>query len=135
MIRTGWTIPIRQLIPVPALITLAVTAFRFLGELKQWSPNWFNHQMGWSIVAILWLAPIFGIYFGLKLSAFGWQPASLWRAIGLGLFGALIWLFLPSLLPFNFVFPSRLLYEWSIVVLAAAVTLPGWPALFKTLMA
>lgn len=135
MARTTSAVTIRQLILTPALITLAVTTFRFLGELERWSPNWFNHQMGWSVVAILWLVPVFGIYFGLKLAALGPQPASSLRALGLAVLGALIVLFLPGILPFSFGFPTRLLYEWSIVVLAALVTLPGWPALFKTLLA
>ncbi len=134
MARTDSAIPNRQIILFPALITLAVTVFRFLGELEHWSPNWFNHQMGWSIVAILWLAPIFGVYFALRLSALGWPPTSAWRAIGLAVLGAAVVLFLPGLLPFNFAFPNRLLYGWSIVVLAALIMLPGWPALFKTLL-
>lgn len=134
MTYTGSGVPVRQLILFPALITLAVTTFRFLGELRQWSPTWFNHQMGWSVVAILWLAPIFGIYFALKLSASGQQPASVWGALGLAVLGALVYL-LPGFLPFNFAFPTRLLYAWSFVVVAAVVTSPGWPALFKTLLA
>jgi len=135
MAQTDSGLSIRQLILIPALISLSVTIFRFVGEVKQWSPNWFNHQMGLSVVAILWLSPLFGIYFALKLSAHGQQSASAWPAIALAVLGALIAPFLPGFLPFKFAFPSRLLYGWSIVVLAAAVTLPGWPALFKTLLA
>jgi hypothetical protein len=56
-------------------------------------------------------------------------------SIGLAVLGALIVLFLPGILPFNFPFPTRLLYIWSILVLAALATLPGWPALFKTMLA
>jgi hypothetical protein len=91
--------------------------------------------MGLSLVAILWLAPLFGIYFALKLSAHGQHPASAWGAIALAVLAALVILFLPGLLPFKFGFPGRLLYEWSIVVLAAIVTLPAWPALCRTLLA
>jgi len=135
MTRTGSGLPIGQLILVPALITLAVTVLRFVGEIKRWSPNWFNHQMGLSLVAILWLAPFFGVYFALRLRSRGQQPVSVWGAIGLAVLAVLIVLFLPGLLPFKFVFPGRLLYGWSIIVLAAAVTLPGWPALFQTMLA
>ena len=135
MTQTGSSLPIGQLILVPALITLGVTVFRFVGEIKQWSPHWFNHQMGLSVVAIVWLAPLFGVYFALRLRSRGQQPASVWGAIGLAVLAALIVLFLPGLLPFRFVFPGRLLYVWSLLVLAAAVTLPGWPALFRTMLA
>ena len=65
----------------------------------------------------------------------GQQPSSVWGAIGLAVLAALIVLFLPGLLPFRFVFPGRLLYGWSFLVLAAVVTLPGWPALFRTMLA
>jgi hypothetical protein len=135
MTRTDSGRSIGQLILVPALITLAVTILRFVGEIKHWSPNWFNHQMGLSVVAIVWLAPFFGVYFALRLRSLAQQPVSAWRALGLAVLAALIVLFLPGLLPFRFVFPGRLLYGWSFLVLAAAVTLPGWPALFKTLLA
>jgi hypothetical protein len=134
MTQTVSGLSIRRLILIPALISLAVTVFRFVGELKQWSPNWFNHQMGLSVVAILWLAPLFGIYFALKLLAHGQQPASALRAIALAVLAASVIFFLPGLLPFKFAFSGRLLYAWSIVVLAAVVMLPGWPALFKTLL-
>jgi hypothetical protein len=135
MTRTDSGLSIGQLILVPALVTLAVTILRFVGEIKQWSPNWFNHQMGLSVVAIVWLAPFFGVYFALMLRALGQQPGSVWGAIGLAVLAALIVLFLPGLLPFRFVFPGRLLYGWSFLVLAAVVTLPGWPALFRTMLA
>jgi hypothetical protein len=135
MTRAGSGLRIGQLIMAPAVITLAVTILRFVGEIKQWSPIWFNHQMGLSVVAIVWLAPVFGVHFALRLRARGQQPVSAWGAIGLAVLAALIVLFLPGLLPFKFAFPGRLVYGWSILVLAAAVTLPGWPALFKTMLA
>lgn len=135
MEETGSGLPIRHLILVPALITLAVTIVRFIGELQQWSANWFNTEMGWSIVAILWLVPIFGVYFALRLSARGQGPPSVWRAIGFAVLGVIIGIFLRGFLPFEFAFPARLLYGWSFIVVAALLTLPGWPALFKTLLA
>lgn len=39
-------IPIKSLIFVPALITLAVTLFRLTGELMNWSPLLFNRTAG-----------------------------------------------------------------------------------------
>ena len=78
MTQTDSGLPTGQLILVPALITLAVTILRFVGEIKQWSPNWFNHQMGLSVVAIVWLAPFFGVYFALRPRALGQQPVSAW---------------------------------------------------------
>jgi len=133
--QTGSGRSIRQLILVPTLITLAVTIFRFIGELQHWSANWFNTEMGWSIIAILWLVPIFGVYFALRLSAQGKGPDSAWRAIGFAFLGVIIGIFLRGFLPFEFAFPGRLLYGWSFIVVAALLSLAGWPALFKTLLA
>ena len=62
-----------RLVRVPALITLGVTLLRLIGELQGWSPALFNREAGGggALVGIAWLAPIFGIYFALRLSQSG----------------------------------------------------------------
>jgi hypothetical protein len=57
-------LPLRSLILVPAIITLAVTLLRLAGELLRWSPTFFNREAGGpgAIVGIVWLVPVFGIY-------------------------------------------------------------------------
>jgi hypothetical protein len=62
-----------RLILVPALITLAVTGLRVIGELQHWSPRLFNPSAGGggALVGIVWLPIIFGPYFALKLSGTG----------------------------------------------------------------
>ncbi len=52
-----------RLILVPAVITLAVTLLRLVGELQQWSSALFNRSAGGggAIVGIVWLVPVFGI--------------------------------------------------------------------------
>jgi len=131
---------ITKLITIPAIITLAVTILRLVGELQHWSTAWFNLEAGgpWSIVGITWLAPIFGIYFAVKLACSGEGPKSTWRAIvfpvlGLAVGVAGIYLYIALRPPFSF--GGRLIYFWALLVLAALVTLPGWPALFRTLLA
>ena len=54
-----------RLILVAAVITLAVTLLRLVGELQQWSSALFNREPGGggAIVGIVWLVPVFGIYF------------------------------------------------------------------------
>ena len=76
-----------RLILVPALITLGVTLLRLVGELQQWSPALFNSEAGGggALVGIVWLVPIFGIYFGVKLARGGEGPGRFGRAIGLTL--------------------------------------------------
>ena len=79
---------IGKLILVPAVITLAVTLLRLVGELQGWSPTLFNRgdkPFSPSLVGIVWLVPVFGAWFGWKLTRAGSGPASLGRAFGLTL--------------------------------------------------
>ncbi len=129
-----------RLIRVPAAISLGVTLLRLVGELAHWSKTFFNPAPGGpgSIVGITWLAPIFGIYFALKLLSKNEGPKSFSKAIGLAVLGLMI-IFVFSLagsvLKIDQSFHGRLLYFWTVLALAALVTAPGWPALFKTLAA
>src|SRR5262245_35982215 len=130
-----------HLILAPAIVSLAVTLLRLVGELQHWSKAFFNTEVGGggAVIGITWLAPIFGIYFAIRLAAAGEGPSSAWRAIGFGVVGGLI--IVGSLPAEKFVLPSppsfqaRLLYIWAMFALAGLVTLPGWPRLWKTLLA
>ena len=129
-----------QLILVPAAITLAVTLVRLVGELRHWSASWFTTDMGPSIVAIVWLAPVFGIYFALRLASRGDGPSSAWRAIAFAALGVAIVMGqgkIASVLRLSTTptFYARLIYVWAVVAAAALATLPGWPALFETMLA
>ena len=81
-----------KLILVPAIITLGITLIRLVGELQNWPSPLFGKAAGGggSIVGITWLAPVFGVYFALKLVRAGRAPASVARAIGMAVLGALI---------------------------------------------
>ena len=85
------------LVTVPAIITLAVTLLRLLGEVQNWSPRFFSRQAGGAgaIVGIVWLVPIFGIYFADARQR-GRRPASLGRAALLPLLAIFPWQFPPS---------------------------------------
>jgi hypothetical protein len=127
-----------KLILAPSLITLAVTILRLVGELQHWSSAWFNRSMGASIIGITWLAPVFGIYFALRLANSDRRPKSFPKAIGYAFLGALVLVvlaFAPSLLGVEHTFYGRLLYGWAIFVAGALVAWRGWPALFTTLLA
>jgi len=131
---------IRQLVLAPALLTLAVTILRLVGELQHWSRTWFNPEAGgpWSIVGITWLAPVFGIYFALKLARVGECPKSIGRAVGLAILAVAVIFglgYAGAALHVEGSFRGRLLYFWSIFVIAALLTFPGWPRLFKTMLA
>ena len=131
---------IRRLILVPGLVTLAVTAARLAGELMHGPRIFFNSDPGglWAIVGIIWLAPIFGIYFAMKLLACAQGPKSYGRALGFALLGVAAvvgFSFAGARLLHPYAFRERLLFAWGVFVLAAILTLPGWPALFRTLLA
>ena len=131
---------IKRLILVPALVTLAVTVVRLVGELMHGPKILFNSAVGGggAIVGIVWLAPIFGIYFALKLAAGGAGPKTLGRAVGLPLLGGVVVIglgYLGSRLIHPNAFQEGLLYSLGVFALAAVITLPGWPALFRTLLA
>jgi hypothetical protein len=77
-------IPVRQWILGPAILTVAITFIRLIGELMNWSPAFFSRAGGGAgaVVGIVWLVPVFGIHFALKLLGIGDRPPGLLRAFG-----------------------------------------------------
>ena len=80
---------IRRLVLVPALIALAVTILRLLGELMGGSSILFNREAGGggALVGIVWLVPVFGVYFGIRLVRSGLGPERAGRVIGFAALG------------------------------------------------
>jgi serine/threonine protein kinase len=64
-------------------------------------------------------------------------PVKTTRALGFALAGLAIFALYHFWLRgiFSFGFPQRLIFTWSVMVVAAALQWLGWPALFKTLLA
>jgi len=130
----------KKLILVPALITLAVTLLRLLGELMHWSPTLFSPAAGGggAIVGIAWLVPVFGVYFALKLAAAGERPAGVGAAIGYAVLGI-------ALVPVAGVGATLLGVDQQSLamlgvfvvasVVGAYVAFRGWPGLGRTLLA
>ena len=126
------TLSIRRLVIVPAVITFAVTLLRLVGELQRWSPRFFSREAGGAgaIIGIVWLVPIFGIYFAFRLNQAGRGPAGRGRAIGFPLAGLAVGVV------FTFVIIKLSLPIVATIVLAnLAMLLPlwiayrGWPEL------
>jgi hypothetical protein len=135
-----------RLIIVPAVITLAVTILRLVGELRHWPVKWFSTETGgvvpsgvsW-VFGITWLAAIFGAYFALRFIRRGQKPKSLSRAVTFAVLGIVVFLvyrpmvlFLSTALEVNF--PHYLIVVWFFFALAGAIQYFGWPELFKVLV-
>lgn len=134
---SGDRVSIMRLILVPSIISLAVTLIRLIGELQGWPSSLFNREPGGagSIIGITWLAPIFGVYFALKLYGGGRGPEDRGRAIRLSVFGlALVFGGFVLLFP-KFSFPGKEALGLLLIVAAVAFQYVAWPSLFKTLLA
>jgi len=130
-------VPLKSLILWPALITLAVTLLRLVGELQMWSPRLFSREAGGAgaLVGIVWLVPIFGVYFAWKLAKAGLTPGA-GRVIGHGAlaFGLMV---LTAVVVSRTVSNQRAQFAVYLAAsLAAAwIAYRGWPALGRTLLA
>jgi hypothetical protein len=132
------TVPLR-LVLVPALLTLAVTLVRLVGELCGWSPRFFSTAPGgFAWFGISWLMPVFGFWFGLRLARTGHRPARPVRALLLHLvsFAACIagFQFVIHVLAFDTSrregLVAQLLCMGVASALGAVPALVAWPRLF-----
>ena len=129
----------RKLILVPAVLTLAITLLRLMGELLHWSKALFNPEPGGggAIVGIAWLVPVFGIYFGLKLAKARLAGAT-GPAIGFALLGLLI-MPVGGFTGIRLGLPQQGLGTLGLFVVlsivGAAIAYRGWPALGRVLLA
>jgi hypothetical protein len=128
-----------SLVLIPAAITLGVTLLRLTGELLGWSPDLFSRAPGGglAVVGITWLAPIFGFYFGDRLTREGIEPSSMGRAAGVPL-AALVVLPLLAHLATR-ADADRTATEhmtvWAVVaVVATGVGFAAWPRLGRVLL-
>jgi hypothetical protein len=130
---------IKNLIFVPALITLAVTLLRLTGELMNWSPVLFNKSAGGggALIGIAWLVPIFGFYFARQLMKASHHPGGIGRVFGFSFLGIAVYAGFFALAVT--VSPTNV-WLLSIIGMAGAaaglfIVRKAWPALFATLFA
>ena len=127
-----------NLIMVPAVITLAITILRLVGELQGWPSPWFSKAAGGglAIVGISWLPILFGPYFAWKLAAAGDGPSSSGKPIAAAVVSAVIFVLGGMLFGRTIQHPSFLTLLALILQLVAAFV-PGiaWRSLGNTLLA
>ena len=126
----------RELVLGPAIITLAVTALRLVGELQGWDQRYFNRAGGGggAIIGISWLPLFFGVYFAWRLVRAGAGPASLGKALGMAVLAVVIFpavLWLASILGVSQI--GTIVIACIVALGAGTVACQGWPELGKTL--
>jgi hypothetical protein len=129
---------VASLITIPAVITLAITILRLVGELEGWPKPWFSAAVGGggAIVGISWLPIIFGPYFALKLAGAGAGPSSAGKAIIFAFLGLLLLVMGGVIAERSFAHHPRFaLLGMLLMLLAAFVPGLGWRALDNTLIA
>ena len=131
--------PVWALVRGPAVLTLAVTLLRLLGERRGWSPSLFSTLPGGglALVGITWLVLPVGLYLGWRLARLGFADGSqrralFWPAVALAIAPLCAWL-LDRLLAPGWAGAALL---WGTASLAAAVVaFASWPALGRVLVA
>jgi hypothetical protein len=131
-------VSVARLITIPAVITLAVTILRLVGELHHWSKVWFNPEAGGggALVGIVWLVPVFGVYFALELSGAGQGPSGFGKALGYTVLGMMIaYLGVRVTYRAEPLFPGSTVVGYALMAGAPFLLYAAWPTLFKTLLA
>jgi hypothetical protein len=131
--------PLLRLVLWPALLTLAVTLLRLVGELRGWSPSVFSRLPGGGLspLGIAWLAPVVGFYFGWRLERAGARRPAPARTLGLPVAALVAGFLLASLLE-HLLKPSWTanFALWAAVAVGvAAAAFAAWPALGRVLLA
>ncbi len=80
------SVSVPRLILAPLLITLGVIALHLIWELEYPPMPWFLPAPPFLGIALL--APVFGIYFALKIARAGEAPTDVWRGLALAGLGA-----------------------------------------------
>ena len=137
---------VKRLIMVPALIALVITIVRLVGELTGGSPVLFSRAAGGggAVVGIVWLVPIFGVYFAIRLVRQGFVPTSAGKVIGLAMLGfvAALAIVSPVILitgdPNVSVSLGGAIGQQLGIAVASIVAVlilrKGWPAFFQTML-
>jgi hypothetical protein len=127
-----------RLVLIPALITLAVTVLRLVGELNHWNEALFNRKAGGggALIGISWLALVFAVYFAVRLQNEGHGPERTGAAIGYTL--AALGVAIAGMFVFFFGVqkPMRAAIWVGLAIMAASlwVMRRAWPAYWRVMI-
>jgi len=126
-----------SLILWPAVITLAITLLRLVGELQGWPRPFFDPAAGGgaAIVGISWLPVVFGPWFAWRLTRQGRGPASAWKTAGLALLAFALAAATFAAIGALGLSPATFLAGFAVALGLAFVPWRAWPELAKTLFA
>lgn len=130
-------ISVGRLILVPSLLTLGVTLVRLAGELMNATPTFFSRAVGGgaAVVGIIWLVPVFGVYFARRLAREG-SSVPVARSAGFAALGLVAFVVLAAAgFQRPVASPSQFLLIATSAALGVALTRPGWPRLWQALLA
>ena len=135
-IRIGPSQSLLRLIVVPALTAVAITALRAFGEVHHWpKPIVKSAVCGKAILGVVWLVPIFGTYFGLRLFRAGSQPKFLARALIFAIASLLLKLGGTFVMERpGLAYVTRISLNLGVTALALGLQAVAWPALYKALL-
>ena len=129
---------LKSLVLVPSVVTLAVTLLRLTGELLGWSPMLFAKAAGGAgaLVGIVWLVPVFGIYFAWKLAQAG-TAAGAGRVVGHALLALALAVGSAAAAArvLKLAMGGQFLVTFAACTVAAWIAYRGWPALGRALVA
>jgi hypothetical protein len=124
-----------RIVIVPSLIASGVTVARLIGELRHWPRPLVNSDVcGKAILGIVWLVPVFSVYFAMKL----WRTRQLPRlhvAIALAVAGLLLKLIGTSIMERQGPYLERVSLNFAVTLAGLLLQFQVWPELSKILLA
>lgn len=129
---------IAALVAFPAILTLAVTILRLVGELEGWGAPWVVNSRGGSdltVLGVTWLPLLFGPYFAWKLIKSGYGPSSVGAAVAAAIGSVVVFVAGSVVAGYTETHPGILTLVGFLIALAAAfIPGKGWRALGVTLL-
>ena len=125
-----------RFVAVPALISMTVTSLRLAGDILHWPKPLVNRDVwGKAILGVIWLVPIFGIYFAIRLSRVGIAPQRFARSLLLAISALALKLGGTFLMESHgLTYGPRLSINFIVTGIGVVLSALAWPTLAKTLL-
>jgi hypothetical protein len=117
-------------------MSIGVTALRLLGELLHWPKPLVNSDVcGKAILGVVWLVPIFGIYFAVRLNQAGDAPQRFAQPLLLAISALALKLAGTFLIESHgMTYAARLSINFIVTLIGIILCAMAWPTLAKALL-